>query len=773
MVIFIIVGLFVAFFYKIFFLKQVFFLGDNLLVIAPHKEFLLNSLKNGVLPLWNPNMWAGFPEYADSTLGLFNPFNLIYLLAPNLGGITLSALASYFIAFLGTYLFFKSEGLKKFPALIGAVIFAFSGSMINISLDIIRLNVICFLPWILLALKNKNFFLTTLFLSLSILAGQFQHFYMPQFFIIGYLIFFSHKNEVLKNLIFYALSFGFSLGITLFTLLPQINFIQHTTRNQAGLTYNTIWSLHPASVIRFFFADFWGRRNEGSFWGPNVTYSFGYIGFFPLIFILSKLKKNNKKTVFLLGLALFSLLISFGKYNPLYNLFLLIPGMSLFRNPSSWLIIYSFTMAVLTAMLANKKDFAKNKIFKKICLISGLILTVLGIFLFITYKFYPALPHTILVKTAGLMGKSLSSFHTQNIDLAISFLLLRNFIVLGLLSLILYKFFRLRVFLFVVFLDLLLLGTGDLFLGSKNILGYYQDINKSPHVQYLKQNIKTSRFVSTSEFTPLKGISTYHDNYYRRPPFFPKDFWILSPEEFVEFTAFYHELSLLPPNFNLHYHLSSINGYSSFVLKEYTDYFKQDSDNLSKLALVIKEVNALNPPPFDPTTVNFDFISLDDPRLTSLSVKFILSDQKLQLDKFKELQFENGFFIYENQAGVKRAQIIDENKNIVSQPEVSDLDANSVLVNLKGVIKNGQILILRDVFYPGWKAYDNLGNELIVNKYEVFRSVNLKDNTKSVKFIFQPDDFYLSLKISISFLVFFLIFSYFKLDKKLLKTKIK
>lgn len=773
MVIFTLVGLFVTFFYKIFFLKKVFFLGDNLLVIAPHKEFLLNSLKNGILPLWNPNMWAGFPEYADSTLGLFNPFNLIYLLFPNLNGITIATLVSYFLAFSGTYLFLKSEGLKKFPALIGAVVFAFSGSMINISLDIIRLNAICFLPWILLAIKKKNFFLTTVFLSLNILAGQFQHFYMPQFFIVGYILFFSKKTELKKNLLLYILSFGFSIGITFFTLLPQINFIQHTTRDQAGLTYNTIWSLHPASIIRFFFADFWGRRNEGSFWGPNITYSFGYIGFFPLVFILTRLKKNNKKYNFLLALAIFSLLISLGKYNPFFNLFLLIPGMSLFRNPSSWLIIYSFSLAILTAFLAAKKNFKQNALFKKICLVFGLLFTVLGIILLLIYNFYPALPHLILVKAAGLVGKSLSAIHTQNVDLAISFLLLRNLIILGILSLILYRFFNLKTFLLVVFLDLMLLGTGDLFLGPKKILGYYQDIRKSPYVQYLRQNIKTNRFVSTSEFIPLKGISTYHDNYFRRPPFFPKDFWILNPEEFKTFDAFKKELALLPPNFNLHFNLASINGYSSFVLKDYQDYFKKDSDNLTELALIIKEVNALSPAPFDPTTINFDFINLDDPRIASLSVKFILSDQKLKLDNFKENEFENNFFVYENQNSLNRAQIINENKDIIAQPEVIDLNANTVLVKLDGFKNNGQKLILRDIYYPGWKAFDNQGQELIINKYQIFRSVNLNNDIKSVKFVFLPDDFYLSLKISIASLVFLLIFTYFKFDQKVFTHKDK
>ena len=156
----------IAFFYKIFFLGQTFFLGDNLLVIAPHKMFIWENLRKGTLSLWNPYMWAGFPEIADITLGLFNPFNLFHFLFPDLKGVTIIALTAYFFAFLGTYLFLKNEGLKKKAALLGGIIFTFSGSMINISLDIIRIESICFLPWLLLFARKKKWLITTLLLTL-------------------------------------------------------------------------------------------------------------------------------------------------------------------------------------------------------------------------------------------------------------------------------------------------------------------------------------------------------------------------------------------------------------------------------------------------------------------------------------------------------------------------------------------------------------------------------------------------------------------------------
>src|SRR4030042_4817191 len=139
-------------------IKQ-FFIGDNLLVILPHKIFLLESLKRGIIPLWDPNMWAGFPEIGDISISLFNPFNFIYLLFPNMTGLTLSIVLAIAICFGGTYAFLRHEKLSRLAAFTGAVIFSFSGSMMNMTADAARIESMCFFPWILLAISKNKFIL--------------------------------------------------------------------------------------------------------------------------------------------------------------------------------------------------------------------------------------------------------------------------------------------------------------------------------------------------------------------------------------------------------------------------------------------------------------------------------------------------------------------------------------------------------------------------------------------------------------------------------------
>ena len=762
----VIVLLFLCFFYEIFLLGKSFFIGDNLLVIAPHKIFLLESLKKGFLPLWNPTMWAGFPEISDITLGLFNPFNLLHFLFPDLFGVTIVALVAYLLAFIGTYLFLKNEDLNKTSALLGGIIFTFCGSMINLSLDIIRIESICFLPWILLALRKNKFIITTLLLALNFLVGQTQHFYMAIIFVFGFLLFFYNSRNRLKKLLIFSINILLSLLIGAFALLPQIELINLSSRAGAGFGYNTIWSMNPASLIRFFFANFWGQRNKGIFWGQNVTYSFGYVGFFTLIFIIINLRKINNKTVYFIFIAIITLLISFGQFNPLYKLFFIIPGFSFFRNPSSWLIIYSFALACLTAFLANKNSFIKKR---KVFFLIGIGFSLIGLLLITTTKIAPSFPNQILQVAAKIIGKNLSVFHTPQVDQQLTILFGTNLLILGLLSLLLWQKFNLKIFTLVVFVDLFIFAKGDLFL-APNVGRIFQQFSNAKHINFLKENLGNNRFISTAEFMPVRGMSIYMGDYFRRPPFIQEPFWSLTPDEFKTFNKYRHTFGLLSPNIFTAYNLSSINGYSSFSLKSFNEYFSVPSQDLSASAKRVAEVRQKNKDVADPTRINFDLISFNDPRIDSLSVKYILADEKLTLgNNYKEVYFDGEFSIYENTKALPRVQIFSKDGSPKSVPELTQPNANNVKLKFDNyTYENGDYLLLRDVYYPGWQAIDQNYNRLVIEQQDIFRKVNLKLGVTTIDFKFMPISFYLGLKISlisIAVISGFVLLRYLKLFK--------
>jgi hypothetical protein len=85
--------------------------GDLAALLYPTYHLAAQSLKSGVIPLWNPYLWGGAPFVADIQASLFYPINLIYfLLAPQVTyrGVMLLSIFHFWLAGVGMYLFLRS-----------------------------------------------------------------------------------------------------------------------------------------------------------------------------------------------------------------------------------------------------------------------------------------------------------------------------------------------------------------------------------------------------------------------------------------------------------------------------------------------------------------------------------------------------------------------------------------------------------------------------------------------------------------------------------------
>jgi hypothetical protein len=119
----------------------------------------------------------------------------------------------------------------------------------------------------------------------------------------------------------------------------------------------TSWSLHPEEAFSLVVPEFVGanvQTQEGvvnTYWGRNVfKLNHEYGGFIPLLLLpLAFFSRRRRGEAWLFtGLAAASLIFALGATTPLFYLFYyLIPGVKLFRAPSS--IMFVFAIAVITA----------------------------------------------------------------------------------------------------------------------------------------------------------------------------------------------------------------------------------------------------------------------------------------------------------------------------------------------------------------------------------------------------------------------------------------
>ena len=109
----------VAFFWQLFFTANTWMPaggGDLVPFLYPNFHFAAETLKRGIIPLWNPHLYSGIPFAADPQSGLFYPINLlVFLVAPQITVQTLQYLAifHFWLAGFGMYLYLQYSPLAK------------------------------------------------------------------------------------------------------------------------------------------------------------------------------------------------------------------------------------------------------------------------------------------------------------------------------------------------------------------------------------------------------------------------------------------------------------------------------------------------------------------------------------------------------------------------------------------------------------------------------------------------------------------------------------
>ncbi len=386
-------GLCILFFNQIIFGKYYFF-EDFLYQYYPFRSFFAMSIREGVFPLWDPYVFAGMSLVGDIQSALFYPFNIILIIFVKKGVLSYYALElqnilHVLLAGVFTYMYAREIKLSKNASMVSAVTFMFSGFLITRMIHLTFLNVIVWLPLILLflqkALRESNYFysiLGGLFMGLSMLAGSPQFSLHIFYFLVFYTVFFILINRkdssIIKPVLLLFVMLTVSLGTAAIQYLPAFDYSKYTVRSSISFEDSALLSIHPVHLLTFLipklfgevsvtgkpFVPFWGGGDVyGAFWENAI-----YVGIFPLVLLFFGFKdRKNKLIWFFTGTAIFFLLAALGKYTPLYKfIYYCLPGFNKFRIPGRFSGVLSFSIAILAGFganfLFNKKEIKFPKV---------------------------------------------------------------------------------------------------------------------------------------------------------------------------------------------------------------------------------------------------------------------------------------------------------------------------------------------------------------------------------------------------------------------------
>lgn len=360
----------------------------------------------GEEPLWANNMFGGMPSFVISTKGQVPHLDVIANLF-----LKIYPAFQFWVLLSGMYFLLILMGFRPLTAVSGSMLFGLTTYLpvIIIAGHTSKLFALAFAPWIVAGYwiitrsekKILGLLLFTVALALNVRAGHPQityYFMFPLLFLWLFDGWNAIKQKTYKKhgIITILLLIGGIMGIlgNAERTLSQQQYAQYSIRGGSDIqgtdgldiNYAFAWSQGLGETLTLLIPDVLGGANP-DYWGAKtITSGPHYFGIFTFLFVIIALFKVRDKLMYVfLGTGLLSIFFAWGENFPLLNdlAFDLIPFFDKFRAPETWLILSSFSFAVIAAYGIEwliKYSLEKKKAFSSFYKPLG---TALGVFVLI------------------------------------------------------------------------------------------------------------------------------------------------------------------------------------------------------------------------------------------------------------------------------------------------------------------------------------------------------------------------------------------------------
>ena len=652
------------------------------------RELVIDQMKRGILPLWNPYSFSGYPLLANFQTGAFYPLNLLYLVFSFPTAWSMEVIFQLIGSLIFLYIYLRFMEVSKVGSVISAISYSFSGFAISWMEWNTILHVALWMPLIFLSFEHlihKITYKWTLVLIFSgiaqIFAGHLQILFYSSLISLIYLIArlartnldtkFSYKyfRNIIRKLIPFIFIYLVILMITSIQWIPTLKFINLSARNidQSGYLGEG-WFIPWQNLIQYVAPDFFGNPATNNYWGIwNYAEFVGYIGIIPLIFaVYALIFRFDKKTMFFGILFFLSWIFSLPTYLAKIPYIFKIPYLSS-SQPTRLIFVATFSLSILSGL--GYDIYKKNNSLKKMSIVL-ILLNILIIILWLVVLFPKHLGITIPIDYLTVSRRNLIIPSGLLIISTLLFILpLHKFISRNVLNIIL---------LFILVLDLFRFGWKFTPFSPRNWI-----------------------YPSTKL---IQDVQSKEDNWR-----------IMSLDR-----------RIIPSNFSASYKLQDVSGYDPLYLISYNRL----------VSAWERDIPDITPASFNRiiTPQNYNSFIAD-----LLGVKYIYSFESIKSDKLKLLDQEGQTYLYENIKVFPRAFLVSktirvDNKkeeieklfelkdnllntatlnedlqltgeDISKEENVDILRYDEEYIKIMSQTKNRRLLILTDIYYPSWHVY--------------------------------------------------------------------
>lgn len=362
-----------------------FLITDPVRQQIPWRKMVIDELKEGKIPAWNPFNFSGFPILSNIQAAPLYPLNVLFLVFPFIDAWTMLIILQPMLAGLFMYWYLRSLGLASVAGLVGAIAWSFSGFNVAwLTWGTIG-HVALWLPLTLLSIdklfqtrltKAKRSVWSMVIVGSLVFQFFAGHVQISLYFILVIISYGVMRVLQAKERKKLTLVFVFLLSLvailTVVQWIPFLDWIRQSSRVAGGADFTKEgWFIPWPHLVQFVVPDFFGNPTTLNYWGQwNYGEFIGYIGILPLVFaFIAIVSPTFKKHWFWIGASVFALLFALPTPIAYLPFILKVPVLSSLQ-PTRLLFIVDFALAMLAAYGCH--EFLGNS--KKRRMISGVAL---------------------------------------------------------------------------------------------------------------------------------------------------------------------------------------------------------------------------------------------------------------------------------------------------------------------------------------------------------------------------------------------------------------
>ena len=738
--------------------------SDLIRDLRPQHSFMVEALKrDGEVPLWLPWRWSGTPFQANPLSAIYYPVNwLLFPISPD------HSYGYFFmihavIAGIFMYMYLAEIGLGRPAGLLGAILYMFGGAAFSMYFYQLTPHTFSWLALLLFLAERIVRYPSIYYAVLMALIAAIQFLGChTQFFSFGmcllscyflWIIFLRPAGDTGGRRLllcgYLMVSCALFVALVAVQLLPALELSRYLSR-RGGLSF------YEASYPLFYPWKLWRCVCAAPGESPSGGIYFGF-GISMLALWGMVLSKRRSKLFFAV-FALVSAIYSMGKLSPLFYLcYKLLPPLRYFRDPARSLWIFSYSWIVLASLgldsllngagAAHSPDVSRRRSVKLAC--AAILISVPAFVLNTSWGQRLAMK---CARCLYLLAHFSSPFdaHLREVEEILSqgaWMSLQLLIFIAATYLLLYLIVR-RSSSFrrkVIFPLIAIAVTGELFFMGRGL--------ETIRPEVLYEETEPVRFIrSQSGRYRVLGMGT--------------------PRPLPQFLA-------------ARYGIELVDGYSPSVLADYVNFTNraasiEEKKAVTKLPLTDKSMDDIK---------NNNFLDL-------LNVRFILSLEPSEKEKYRlrgtfrdvplYRQFKGivpapDYYVYENTTALPRAFIVPRAKVVSDREEllclVGEIDPRKVVllereagaatgeepfrsvpyasyrpneIELHVETDHPAYLVLSEIWYPGWKAFDNGREKEVLRVNYLLRGIFLEAGDHTVVFRFQPASYEIGRLVSLA-----------------------